>query len=67
LAFTGILVMGGIGGWRFESLKQLTYRHVKVAWLKDLENPQKARCVATIRIHHAKWKRDKIERDQTSR
>ncbi|CAF3458072.1 unnamed protein product [Fusarium graminearum] len=66
LAFSGILLLGGIGGWRFESLKQLRYRDIKVAWLKDPKNPQKARCVATIRIHHAKWKADKIERDQTS-
>ncbi|GKU05242.1 unnamed protein product [Fusarium langsethiae] len=66
LSFPAMILLGGIGGWRFESLKQIKYRDVKVAWVKDPKNSQKARCVATIRIHHAKWKADKIERDQTS-
>ncbi|KAK6703652.1 hypothetical protein SNK04_013582 [Fusarium graminearum] len=39
---------------------------MKVAWVKDPNNSQKVQCVATIRIYHAKWKADKIERDQTS-
>ncbi|KAG5793240.1 hypothetical protein H9Q69_007718 [Fusarium xylarioides] len=58
--------MGGIGGWRYESLKKLTYRDIELGWLRDPQNPQKARCVATIRIHHVKRKTDAIERDQTS-
>ncbi|EXM35583.1 Zinc finger C2H2-type [Fusarium oxysporum f. sp. vasinfectum] len=66
LSFSAMLIMGGIGGWRYESLKQLTYRDIELGWVRDPRNPQKGQCVATIRIHHAKRKKDKIERDQTS-
>ncbi|KAF5725116.1 hypothetical protein FMUND_210 [Fusarium mundagurra] len=66
LSFSAMLIMGGIGGWRYESLKKLTYRDIELGWLRDPQNPQKARCVATIRIHHVKRKTDAIERDQTS-
>ncbi|CVK97728.1 uncharacterized protein FMAN_16010 [Fusarium mangiferae] len=66
LSFSAMLIMGGIGGWRYESLKKLTYRDIELGWLRDPQNPQKARCVATVRIHHVKRKTDAIERDQTS-
>ncbi|KAM0402605.1 hypothetical protein ACHAPZ_005545 [Fusarium culmorum] len=65
LAFSGVVILGGIGGWRFKSLRQLKYKDIQISWASHPDDPQ-PRCVAKIRIHHVKWKSDKIERDQTS-
>ncbi|KAI8681927.1 C2H2-type domain-containing protein [Fusarium keratoplasticum] len=66
VSFSGNVILGGIGGWRYESLRRVKYKDIEVGWLRDPADPTKVRPVASIHVRHVKRHEDEIERDQSA-
>ena len=67
VSFSGNVILGGIGGWRYESLRRVKYKDIEVGWLRDPADPTKVRPVASVHVRHVKRHGDEIERDQSAR
>ncbi|KAI8674512.1 C2H2-type domain-containing protein [Fusarium keratoplasticum] len=66
VSFSGNVILGGIGGWRYESLRRVKYKDIEVGWLRDPADPTKVRPVASVHVRHVKRHEDEIERDQSA-
>ncbi|KAF4468252.1 domain-containing [Fusarium albosuccineum] len=67
VSFSANIILGGIGGWRYQSLMNVKYKDVEVAWLRDPADPKTLLPVANIRIRHVKKSKNEIARDQAGR
>ncbi|KAI0133446.1 hypothetical protein BJ170DRAFT_606345 [Xylariales sp. AK1849] len=64
IAFHGVLLLAGIGGFRPGVIMQLKYDQVRLGLVRDPLKPDKKRLVATIKILQNKLKTKVVRRDQ---